>query len=110
MTITNGSQGCWFASRTGDGFESGFLPAFPAEAVDTNGAGDAFCGGLLFALLHDYPAARAVRFASAVASLKVRSFGNRDALPDRAAVETLLASHAAPDEEHATHEKTPADP
>ena len=106
VTITNGSQGCWFASRTGDGFESGYLPAFPAEAVDTNGAGDAFCGGLLFALLHDYPAARAVRFAAAVASLKVRSLGNRDALPDRAAVEALLTAEPSA----AAYEKTPADP
>ena len=66
--------------------------AFPAKAVDTCGAGDAFCGGLLFAVLEDLPAA-AVRFAAATASLKVRGLGNRDALPDRAAVEALLRNH-----------------
>ncbi|QDT17266.1 carbohydrate kinase family protein [Alienimonas californiensis] len=99
VTVTNGSQGCWFAARLPDGVESGFVPAFPAEAVDTCGAGDAFCGGLLFAVLDGRPPAAAVRFAAAVASLKVRRFGNREALPDRAAVEALLAAH----------EKTPAD-
>ena len=100
VTVTNGSRGCWFAARSAGGVQAGFVPAFPARAVDTCGAGDAFCGGLLFASLRDDSAAAAVRFASAVASLKVRGLGNRDALPDLAAVEELLR----------THEKTPADP
>ncbi|MFH5806257.1 carbohydrate kinase family protein [Alienimonas sp. DA493] len=99
VTVTNGSQGCWYAARLPDGVESGFVPAFPAEAVDTCGAGDCFCGGLLFAVLDGRPPSAAVRFAAAVASLKVRKLGNREALPDRAAVEALLAAH----------EKTPAD-
>ena len=100
VTVTNGSQGCWYASRSAGGLQSGFVPAFPADAVDTCGAGDAFCGGLLFAVLEEMPPAAAVRFAAAAASLKVRGLGNRDALPDRAAVDALLAAQ----------EKTPAVP
>ena len=104
VTVTNGSAGCWFAARTDGGAESGFVPAFPANAADTCGAGDAFCGGLLFGTLAGFGAARAVRFAAAVASLKVRRMGNREALPDRPAVEALLATGGA------GHEKTPAAP
>ncbi|NNJ27890.1 carbohydrate kinase family protein [Alienimonas chondri] len=100
VTITNGSRGCWFAAQSDEGVESGFVPAFPAEAVDTCGAGDAFCGGLLFAVLHDLPPAAAVQFAAATASLKVRRLGNREALPDYAAVAGLLREN----------EKTPAAP
>ena len=91
VTVTNGSAGCWWAARDATGESGGFVPAFAAEAVDTCGAGDAFCGGLLFGLLNDWPADRGVRFAAAVASLKVRREGNREALPGRAAVERLLA-------------------
>ncbi|MEM9703775.1 MAG: PfkB family carbohydrate kinase, partial [Planctomycetota bacterium] len=29
VTLTNGSQGCWFAARTLGGVEAGFVPAFP---------------------------------------------------------------------------------
>ena len=91
VTVTNGSHGCWFAAREATGETNGFVPAFPADAVDTCGAGDCFCGALLFGRLAGWPLSRAVRFASAAASLKVRRVGNREALPDRAAVEGLLA-------------------
>ena len=88
VTVTNGSRGAWYAAAG----EAGFAPAFPADAVDTCGAGDAFCGGLLAATLDGLPPAAAVRFAAAVASLKVRAAGNWDALPGRAAVEALLGA------------------
>ena len=92
VTVTNGSHGCWFAGREADGESGGFVPAFPAEAVDTCGAGDCFCGALLFGRLAGWPLSRAVRFAAAAASLKVRRAGNREAQPGRAAVEALLAA------------------
>ena len=92
VTVTNGSRGVWFGGRTAGGNEElGFVPAFPADAVDTCGAGDAFCGGLLAATLSRLPPTEAARFAAAVASLKVRAAGNFAALPDRAAVDRLLA-------------------
>ncbi|MCA9198426.1 MAG: hypothetical protein KDA87_12855 [Planctomycetales bacterium] len=64
-------------------------PAFPVRAVDTTGAGDVFCGALSFGLLQAWPLDRVLRFAAAAAALKCRQLGNRDALPDRAAVESL---------------------
>ena len=95
VTVTNGSRGIWYAARTAGGRESGFVPAFPADAVDTCGAGDSFCGALLFAVLDGRPPAEVVRFAAATASLMVRSPGNDDALPDRPTVERLLRDAGA---------------
>jgi arabinose-5-phosphate isomerase len=46
VVVTAGEEGCAIAT---DGFE-GRIPAAPAHAVDTTGAGDAFLGGLLVAL------------------------------------------------------------
>lgn len=91
VTVTNGSRGAWYAARTAGGREAGFAPAFPADAVDTCGAGDSFCGGLLAAVQAGNPPAEAVRFAAATASLMVRVPGNDAALPDQAAVEDLLS-------------------
>ena len=95
VTVTNGSRGAWYAGRTAGGREAGFVPAIPADAVDTCGAGDSFCGGLLAAVREGKPAAEAVRFAAATASLMVRAAGNDAALPTRDAVERLLATSGA---------------
>ena len=90
VTVTNGSRGAWYAARTAGGREAGFVPAIPADAVDTCGAGDSFCGGLLAAVRGGKPPAEAVRFAAATASLMVRAAGNDAALPGSDAVEALL--------------------
>jgi len=73
--------------------ENGFFyqPAFPVQVVDTNGAGDAFSGGLLFGLLEDWDIRYSVRFASAVAALKCRHLGNKG-LPRLEEVQRFLAS------------------
>lgn len=43
-------------------------PAIATEVVDTTGAGDAFCAGLLTALLHNKPASQALNFGNQVAA------------------------------------------
>ena len=64
------------------------LPAFPVEARDTTGAGDAFAAGLIQScLLEGAPQAEALAFASACAALKCtqpgpRFTGNRGAVID----------------------------
>lgn len=67
------------------------VPAFPVDVVDTTGAGDAYHGAFLYALLQDWDAPRMARFASAVGSLNCRAMGGRNALPTRAEVDALLA-------------------
>lgn len=57
------------------------VPGFPAEVVDTVGAGDCFCGGLAAALASGGELAEAVRFANRAASLSVRKRGAIPSLP-----------------------------
>jgi ribokinase len=64
--------------------------AFPVEAIDTTGAGDAFCGGLAWALAAGHDLIPAVRVAAAVGALATRAAGARGALPDEADLEQLL--------------------
>lgn len=53
------------------------IPGFPVQAVDTNGAGDAFAAGVLFALTHDYNLQDAAKWGNYVASRIVLEIGAR---------------------------------
>lgn len=65
------------------------IPPFPApEVVDKAGAGDAFAGAFATALLEGQQVRDAVRFATAASSL---AYGARQAWPERAELERLLA-------------------
>lgn len=71
-----------------DGLERGQpnvveVPAQPVTAVDTTGAGDAFCGGLADALCLGADLTEAARWASRVAALAVTRPGAWSALPHR---------------------------
>lgn len=70
------------------------FPAFAVQAVDTVGAGDAFCGGLAVALSERRSLADALTFASATAALSVTRSGAAPSYPARAEVESLLARGA----------------
>ena len=86
--VTMGEQGslvCWQG-----GLEH--VPAFPVDVVDTTGAGDAYHGGFMLALLQDWDVLTMARFASAVGSLNCRALGGRQALPTWREVETILAT------------------
>ena len=85
LIVTLGERGC--AVWTGD--EQWTAPAFPVQAVDTTGAGDAFHGGFLYAMLQGWDLRRSVAFANAVAALNCRMLGGRRGLPGRAEVEAL---------------------
>lgn len=86
--ITLGARGAVWWDSTGD---SGAVPAFPVETVDTTGAGDAFTGALAVAVAEGQPLSSAVRFAAAAGALATTGHGARAALPERRAVEELLA-------------------
>ena len=66
------------------------IPAFAVEVVDTTGAGDAYHGAFMAALLEDWQAPRMARFAAAVGSLNCRAMGGRQALPTRPEVDDFL--------------------
>jgi len=86
VAITAGAEGCHFLA----GGKACHQPAFSVPVVDTTGAGDVFHGAFAYALARQWPVARAVEFASAVAALSCRALGGRKAIPSyREAAEFL---------------------
>ena len=68
------------------------IPAFPIQAVDSAGAGDAFTAGLVLAVLQGQALSQAVRFANACGAVAASRFGTMPAMPRLAEVEGLLAA------------------
>lgn len=86
--VTLGEQGAVFATASG---EAGVVEAFPVQAIDSVGAGDAFCAALAVALCEGQAAGAAVRFAAAAGALAVTVAGAATSLPRREAVDRLLS-------------------
>jgi ribokinase len=87
VLVTLGAQGVLWATR-----ETRILvPAFPVEAIDTTAAGDAFNGGLAYALGRGLSMAEAIRYANAVAAISVTRMGAQPSLPTGAEVAAFLA-------------------
>jgi sulfofructose kinase len=89
VVVTLGAAG--LVADDGQGYF--YLPAFPAQAVDTTGAGDIFHGAFAYALAQEMPFAQALRWAAMAASLSVRKAGGRQSIPALAEVREAL-SHA----------------
>jgi ribokinase len=84
VVITLGSKG---ALALGD--ETTLVPARKVEAVDTVGAGDAFCGALVTALAEGMAFTEAVSFANAAAALACTKVGAQASLPARVDIESF---------------------
>lgn len=69
-------------------------PAFqvPGGCVDTTGAGDAFHGGFLYAMLQGEEIEASMKIGCAVAALGCRVLGARTGLPTRAELDAFLKS------------------
>lgn len=67
------------------------IPGFQVNAVDTTAAGDAFAGALAVTLVEGFGLIEAIRFANAAGALATTGFGAQTSMPDREAVERLLA-------------------
>ncbi len=63
---------------------------YQTNAVDTNGAGDTFHGAFLYAFLQKRPLDDCFTFASALVSIKCRTFGVRNSIPTYEQVENFL--------------------
>ena len=107
VLVTGGGLGASYSFLTpesGKSATSGFLPALPVDATDTTGAGDAFLGGVLAAMLDagglgalrsDPEGLRgAVAFAAAAGAATTTAPGAIAAQPGREAVEALLKKSA----------------
>lgn len=86
-----GAQGCLVA----DSQSVWEIPPFPARAVDTTGAGDAFSAGLIYGLLNGLSLPAAGVIANGLGSLAVQTLGAGDALPGREEVRKLLMENLA---------------
>jgi ribokinase len=68
------------------------VPAATVAAVDSTGAGDAFCGALAAALAESRPLAEAVNRAVSAAGLATTRVGAREGMPTAAELEEFLAA------------------
>ena len=98
VILTLGAKGLVWRTKEG---ESGSVPAFRVEAVDTTGAGDTLAGyavGALGAYAETGSTAALVeglRTAAAAAALSVMKEGAVPSIPKRADVERFLTEHSA---------------
>ncbi|CAM5227576.1 Ribokinase OS=Streptomyces alboniger OX=132473 GN=rbsK PE=3 SV=1 [Streptomyces alboniger] len=86
VVVTLGSRGSLYAAR---GAEPLTVPARPATAVDTTGAGDTFAGALAVAIAEGRPMADALGWASAAAALSVQRPGASESMPYRKEINAL---------------------
>lgn len=84
VVVTRGADGAELYRHDQDVHHQ---PAFPIEAVDSTGAGDAFVATVAWALAEGRDLEDAVRLATAAGALASREVGARAALPDRAELE-----------------------
>jgi sulfofructose kinase len=67
-------------------------PAFHIVPVDSTGAGDVFRGGYIYAILHAWPVADALRFANAAAAVSCTKRGAMGGVPAISEIQALLQS------------------
>ncbi len=91
VILTLGDRGALLA-REG---ETERFPAFDVTPVDTTAAGDAFVGGFAVALAEGQSLAEAVRWGNAAGALATTKLGAQPSLPNRQALEKLLAEGTA---------------
>jgi ribokinase len=89
VVVTRGGDGCDLHPGAGPAVP---IPAVPAEAVDTTGAGDAFTAALAVAMADRRPLLAAVRWAAAAGAIATEGSGARGCLPSRAALDLKLST------------------
>ncbi len=87
VVVTLGPRGVLLV----DSEEASSLPGFSADAVDTVGAGDCFCGALAAALAEGMGFEEAIRFAQAAAAISVTRRGAQPSMPHRSEIEAFLS-------------------
>jgi ribokinase len=88
VVVTLGPSGAVYAVA---GSAPEHVPGAPAEAVDTTGAGDTFCGVLAAAVARRLDPLAAIRLACAAASLSVERPGAAGSVPQWAEIEARSA-------------------
>jgi ribokinase len=86
LVMTAGARGARWATQS----DSGDVPTYKVQVVDTTGAGDAFNAGLAVALAEGKALTDAIAFANATAAMCVTRPGTAPSMPQRAEVEALM--------------------
>lgn len=86
VIITLGKKGVYVSTQDNEEL----IPSYLVEVVDTTGAGDAFNGGLAYALANGQNIWEAAAFGNAVAALAVTKFGTAPAMPYKDEVEKFM--------------------
>jgi sulfofructose kinase len=86
VVVTQGERGCqvWTVD------DQLRVPGFAVQAVDTTGAGDAFHGAFIYAMLQRWDLYQVATFANAVAAINCQTLGGRRGLPRLVEVQALL--------------------
>ena len=90
VAVTHGRAGAEASVAGADGVVA--VGAFLAEAIDTTGAGDCWCGVLAAALDAGAPLEAAMRRAAAAAAIACTRPGAATAMPGSAEIDALLAA------------------
>jgi ribokinase len=85
VAVKLGGDGCYVT----DGHEQHLIEPFKVDAVDTTGAGDAFCAGFLYGLVNGKSLFECGRLGNFVASRCVMKMGARAGLPSAEDLELL---------------------
>lgn len=86
VVLTLGERGALMLTAT----TSERVPTYAVKAVDTTGAGDAFCGALATALASGETLHTAIGFANAAGAAAVTVVGATPSMPTRAKVDLLM--------------------
>lgn len=86
VAVKLGKEGCLIKNKR----ERYLLPAFPADAVDTTGAGDNFSAGFITAVLDGMELKDCGTFANAAAAVSTESIGAVDGVKNRKQIEAFL--------------------
>ncbi len=92
VVVTLGSEGALVV----DGDRGYHIAAPQISAVDTTGAGDAFCGALAVALAGGQPLIEAVQWAMVAGALATTSIGAQTSMPTTEQVEVFITTNGLP--------------
>lgn len=87
VILTLGEKGCIYQNQR--------IPAFPAQTIDTTGAGDVFHGAFVYGLSQQWSIDRNIRFSSMAAAIATETVGVKDAIPTVEQVNQRLKKEGA---------------
>ncbi|WP_455280510.1 carbohydrate kinase family protein [[Eubacterium] cellulosolvens] len=88
IAVKLGNKGCYVTN----GKENYLIPPLKKKAKDSTGAGDAFCSGFIYGLLHERDIYECGRLGNFIASCCIDKYGARTGLPTKRELTELYNS------------------